>query len=339
MWVFASAALAYETDQLTDRDQPLGDVAEIANRWADELLAEAVLETNRATRCDENLERTHRELAQQIARATARPDYVEGRELAGFGYVEYAARLETADIPRRSFQSRDDIYGDLTPSESIVLGVAGVASTIRLAGELVGTDKVDHFFLLGYQYARASRFGRDPEAAYRWGVLTELSLYGQLTSNVFSYADLSANAAGYDFYVGLLDAGSMFQLEDGCVRQVRPFDWEEWVTPGWDEVLNPSVLNPEVRASVQRRLIAHRDEYCASYARTAEVDAQRRVEALAERQRYVVGQVPASDDLITLDWLCAEGAAAADWDLPQQGLVDRVRESGTRLLTWIERGL
>ncbi len=339
MWLLVPAASAYETDQLTGRELPLEDVSEVANRWADELLAEAVLETNRLTRCSHGVNRTQRELAQQIARATARPDYVEGRELKGFGYVEYAARLEEADIPRRTFVDRADIYADLTPADSLVLGVAGVASTIRLGGELIGTDKVDHFFLLGYQYARVSRFGRDPEAAYRWGVITEISLYGQLASNVFSYADLAANAAGYDFYVGLLQQGSLFQLQGGCVVQSRPFDWEDWVTPAWDEVLNPSVPNVDVRRSVERRLVDRREQYCETYRQTSVADAARRVEVIAARDRYVVGPAPASDELMSLDWLCGPGSSALDWAWSEPGLAEWMGEARARLNGWRDRSL
>jgi len=310
--LLASAAYAYETDQLTDRLEVLADATALADEEADRLLAIAIQRTNAETRCKADTEATRRILANRIAEVTARPQYVPERKMAGFGYGVYAAWLETGPIERRSFFVRDDLYGALTPGESPVLSTVGTCSTIRLAGQLVGTDKPDHFWGLGYQYAQASAWGKDPAAALRWGTLTEKTFYGLLTSNVFSYADLAANYAGYQFYVGLLSEGSAIQRgPDDCVEQERGFEWREWVTPDWDEVWNPSVYNRYVQAAVQDRLRARRGEYCTEYLKYRDDYLPRLATALSEHPLYAAARAPDHRDSFELESVCADYIVAA----------------------------
>lgn len=195
----------------------------------------------------------------------------------GLGYGAYAAFLETAPMDRREFLDHSDIYGDLKPTDSAVLGAAGVCSTIRVAGVLLGTDKLDHFFDQGFDYLQESHWGRAPHRAIVWGTATELGAYGLLTSNVFSFADLHANRRGYQFYTELLTRRSAVRRDaDGCVAAVRAFDWADWVDDGYDEVLNPSTYGPEVGAAVAHRLAQERDTVCAGYEKWgADVELRR----------------------------------------------------------------
>jgi hypothetical protein len=136
---------------------------------------------------------------------------------------------------------------------SAILRVWGPASTIQLAGVLLGTDKLDHFWDQGYDYFRVSKHGLDPERAVRWGTRTELGPWGEATTGVFSYADLAANYDGHQFYATLLSPTSGIVRDDeGCVRMVRPFDWAEWIDWHYDEALNPSVFTEGVAADVER---------------------------------------------------------------------------------------
>ncbi|MDP2309666.1 MAG: hypothetical protein Q8P18_26840 [Pseudomonadota bacterium] len=56
-------AAAYETDQLTARDQPLEDGLALANARVNELFVTAVERVNQRTRCKASDERTRRVLA------------------------------------------------------------------------------------------------------------------------------------------------------------------------------------------------------------------------------------------------------------------------------------
>jgi hypothetical protein len=310
--LLVATALAYETDQLTRRGEPLADVLKEANAAANVWLVEAMGRANTVTGCRAGEERARRVLASAIYAFTARNRYVPARgQLAGFGYGVFSAWLEQAPIARREFRARDDIYGELKPSESLVLGTVGVCSTISLGGVLMGTDKLDHFWEQGYEYYVESAYGKNDTRAKRWGVGTEKGPYGLLTSDVFSFADLYANWAGYRFYTGLLREGSVFRLDErGCVAQTRPFDWSEWVDDAMDEVYDPPVYDPHVAEHVDLHLDRERAEICAGYAVWGEEAARRRTAVLMRRSEWVHESAPAWVDEWDLEGLCAGSAVA-----------------------------
>lgn len=305
MLLLLRLALPYETDQLTERDVPLRDVREAANAKVDAILAEAIDTVNLNPGCGTTDAALREALAREIHILTSKDTYIPGRRLAGLGYGRFAAWMETTLPDLRSFPDRRDIYGAVGPRQSLVLDEVGPCSTFNLAGVLVGSDKPDHFFDEGYFYALRSKWGKREARAIRWGTFTELSVYGLLTSAVFSYADLAANFAGYRFYVGLLSEGSVVRRgEDGCVHPTRPFDWAEWVDPSWDEVRNPSVYPRRVQKRVEEHLRAHRDSYCASYARWGEGYSAELYPMLRETPVYASPKAPSRVDPFQLDQLC-----------------------------------
>lgn len=305
-WFAPHPSYAYETDQLTNRADSLPDVRLAANAAVDAYLDAAIRATNAALGCRAPTSRVRRRLAAEIYQATARPTPVEERGVVdGLGFGAYAAFLESGPIPRRDFRDRTDIYGGLTPTESLVVGTVGVCSTINLGGVLVGTDKPDHFFAQGYDYFRKSHWGRNPRRAVRWGTATERGAYGRLTSDVFSFADLHANRRGYTFYAGLLQAGGAVRRgPDGCVVAVRGFDWAEWIDDAYDEVLNPSTYGPRVEADVNARIAAERESICKGF-RTWGADVLRRREKVAALvEGDAEGTAPARGPGTDFDALC-----------------------------------
>jgi hypothetical protein len=313
------AALAYETDQLTDRGEPLEDVLDPANARMDVLLGEAVVRANLDTRCQGTDAQMRVALGRRIFQQTSRDTYVSGRDgLEGFGYGAYSAWLETAPIDKRTFTDRHDIYGEVAPGEGFILSAAGVCSTIRLGGVLLGTDKLDHFLGEGYAYAEVSHWGEYPERALRWGTRTELTIFGMMTSSAFSFADLRANWDGYRFYSGLLGPDSEFRrTEEGCVTQSRPFDWTEWINTEYDEVLNPPVYVTRVAREVTARLAERRDAYCRGYEEWGVGLASRVLAELAGDPGYVWYGAPERTDPFQLDALCASHRPAA----PEPGTI------------------
>jgi len=307
MSLLFSHAFAYETDQLTDRHVALRDAEQVADDEANRLLYQAVERTNEQTGCHSSPRTTHRLLAQNIYDITEFPTFVKGRgELAGFGYGAYGAFLETdPGVDRRSFLDADDLYDHVGPAESAVLGTVGVCSTVQIAGVLVGTDKPDHFWAQGYEYFGASKRGRLPERAKEWGVSSELGAYGLLTSGVFSFADLAANWQGYLFYVGLLGERSAIQVgEDGCVAQVRPFRWRDWLSDAMDEVVNPPAYRKGVAEGVLEHLEAHADEVCEDYRRWRVPVGFRRAQAWGAQEDQLTSRAPEREDEWQLDELC-----------------------------------
>lgn len=305
------SALAYETDQLTARLAPLKDAAEAADAEMDRILAEAAASVNATTGCRRRDGVTRRRLAYEVYRLATPEEPIEDREkLAKFGHGSYAAFLETSPrVDRRTFLDRSDIYGDVPPADSLVLGIAGVASTVRLGGVLMGTDKVDHFLEQGFQYFLVSGFGKNDTRAVRFGTRTEMSGYGLLTSKAFSWADLYANWQGYQFYKTLLADGSVFARDDeGCVVRTRNWRWAEWLDDAADEAINPPVYTPKVEEAVRQRLQHHRDAVCADYATWGPAAAARRAEIVAREQAHVSPEAPPRVDPWGLDALCATDA-------------------------------
>jgi hypothetical protein len=147
--------------------------------------------------------------------------------------------LEDAALQGKYLRHLDDsLYHDAYPPGF------NDSNIIKVAGCLVGTDKIDHFFDQGYAYWRVSTYGQDDRRAVDYGVASELGWYGIAVAGVFSYADLRANWAGYRFFKNL---GGYFRLDARQhMSQSRQFDWAEWVDWQWDEWLNPSALTQEL---------------------------------------------------------------------------------------------
>lgn len=258
-------AHAFESDQVTSRQDPPTDARLVANAHANALLWQAAVRTNRLTRCALDDARTQEELARQVHRAMGGREYVPARgNQPPMGFGAYAAWLETGPVDRDSHAERDDLYAGVKVGDSLILAAFGPSSTVALGPWLVGTDKIDHFWIQGYDYFRRSREGRMPSRAVDWGTRTERGIWGLRTTGVFSYADLAANYDGMHFYTGLLGPGSVLQRDaQGCVVLDRAFDWAEWVDWRYDEVLNPSVYKEGMADALLDGLAESAPWFCA----------------------------------------------------------------------------
>lgn len=309
MATVSQPALAYETDQLTRRLEALSDAALSADDEANRMLAAAVLRTNEQTGCSSSVRETRRLLAGNIHGITAVPTFVQGRgQLAGLGYGAYGAWLETDPrVDRRSFADADDIYAQVSPGENLVVTTVGVCSTIQLAGILMGTDKPDHFWSQGYEYFRASKRGRHDAAAIRWGTSSERGRYGLLTSGAFSYADIAANWAGYQFYKQLLTESSPLTLDrEGCVARAAPFRWVDWITNAVDEGLNPPRYTDAVRDAVRDHLVLRRESICSDYRVWGPVAAERIEAIILGEETQLSSKAPGRVDEWQLEALCTK---------------------------------
>lgn len=269
MWwlILALGAGAYESDQLTDREVPLADSTDRANAVLNQLLAEAAARTNRRTRCQADFDRTHHELARAIKVVTARGAMVFQRGLfRAPGFTTYSALMETdPEVVRRDWMVREDVYADVTLWQSVILTLAGPSSTVAVDGELVGTDKFDHFLNFGHRAWKLSRNGRFPERVEEFDRRSERYFFGLLTSKTYSYGDIAANNDGYEFFRGLLHEDSVLRLEDGCVVLDEPFDWGEYVDWRYDEALNPPLHTRLVQKRVDVRIEREPERYCRAW--------------------------------------------------------------------------
>lgn len=258
--LLAGAAHAAEVDSFTRR-HALGDSAPFLNQVVNVWMEEAVIEANRPpliTRltageragCDET--RLMAALKDRFA------DYLVGQ-------LESFANESTAlDSIRTTFA--DSIYRDLNFSESpTVLLTERLAVLIRLGDVYLGSDKLGHFFTEGRTYY-TRYIAENERSALRYGELTESSFYGELTTGIFSYADLAANLNGLRFWNSILakkpdpiDGTQPVRPYIGCTegkwRRLRPFDWRDYVDPAWDEALNCNAYRDDaVLKKVTRRI-------------------------------------------------------------------------------------
>ena len=162
------------------------------------------------------------------------------------------------------------------------------SSTIQLHGHFVGTDKIGHFFAMGYHYFNvyqmARALGKTHEeglqhAADICGWTTENSFLGLTSTAIYSNADLAANYLGLKFYLNLyrpvkingqlepaivVRDGDYWKIRDGLHKHSPLFS--KYVSAHWDEVLNPCHLEASFREFTRKEIYSRRNRLLDWYA-------------------------------------------------------------------------
>lgn len=288
----AAAAAGYETDQYTHRLQPIADaqpeLERLVNRTLDRVAAEWRGGADRY-----------------------RFTLAVFNELGGLYWVDRIERLAllSPSIERLPQFRHDSIYNGLPFTARRVNFVFGVGRTLRLAGSLVGSDKLGHFFSQGKKYYFSRLAGWRETHILGRGVFNERWLFGQLTTSIYSNADLVANYEGYLFYRSLFEDGIVpgkaaivrFEADRAAIQ--RPFSWSDHVNDYWDEALNPSHMSPEMAKSIQKAIL----QVCPDYARVPEAFRVRNEAALAARYAGI-GLKPAPEN--SVPFVCGSESAA-----------------------------
>jgi hypothetical protein len=156
---------------------------------------------------------------------------------------------------------RDNIYSGIYPE------LFNKNYIIKVGGEFVGPDKIDHFFDQGYSYWVKSNFGRDDLKAKSFGVDSEYGWYGLLSGGVFSYADLRANWGGYQFYKYLFlgEKSHLLVSDDGIVSIRRRFNWSEHIDWQFDELKNPCIYSKANTKKIYRYFRENQESYDETY--------------------------------------------------------------------------
>jgi hypothetical protein len=144
-------------------------------------------------------------------------------------------------------------------------------------------------------------------------------IFGQLTTGVFSNADLVANYEGYLFYRSLFEdgvvdgKGPIVGWQGDRPQLLRPFDWADHVNDYWDEALNPSFLSPGLQRWMDKTL----PSLCPDFRQDPEAFYPHNGTALA--QRYA--QLGLKTALWNrLDQVCREEPESAASELIEPGL-------------------
>ena len=243
---------AYETDQYTHRLQPIAD-SEVE---LDRLMNEGLSRVAAKWRGGEDRS------------AFSHAVYAE---LGGLYWVDRIERraMKSPAIEHLPQYRHQSIFAGAPFWARRVNAVFGVGRTIRLCGTLVGSDKLGHFVSQGVKYYRSRLAGwKEPRVLWR-GQFNERWIFGQLTTSVYSNADLVANYEGYLFYRSLFEDGvvagkpRIVRFAGGRATIARPFAWADHVNDYWDEALNPSYFSPGLGRAVRAALLAVCDDYKA----------------------------------------------------------------------------
>lgn len=137
------------------------------------------------------------------------------------------------------------------------------AATVDIDGTVLGTDKIVHFVNVGriyhakYEELRRQGLADEPAVAATIRATSANPFYsedgflGIFSTGIHSNADLAADLAGFKFYrnlsetvrIGTRQLGPMLQRDGPHWRVVMPAGSQRFaafVTPHWNEVLNPN---------------------------------------------------------------------------------------------------
>ena len=279
---------AYETDQFSNRLNPISD-------------STALL--------DEKVNQTIQTIVSQWHGPRNDWKFVDAvfHRIGGHHWVDKIERwaMKSPEIQRLKPSRRESIYQGHPFWATRVAGIFGVGPTIKVNGQLIGSDKLGHFLSQGRKFYRRYLESGDEKQAAEQSAFTERALFGQMTTGVYSNADLVANYEGYRFYRSLFEDGFiegkpaiLAWSDDHWIIQ-RPFTWADHVNAYWDEALNidhyDHILYPHMKARLET--------FCPDYHAAPEKYVIQDEDRL--RQRYADLQLRDTSEL-RLDHLCRD---------------------------------
>jgi hypothetical protein len=309
----AGAAHAFETDQFTNRLEmlrELTDSRDALNALMNAKIKKAVDEWN--PRWGEN----HALFAKKVRGIPFPVNIWVGVEMDSELSPLIDRRLPSA----KNIYSKADIEGRrLGIGEQILPNVEGhrrlnwlvrLSSTIKIAGVLLGTDKLGHFLSEGYDAYVKGLNGGGVRAAMKWAYHAENTFEGYEVFGVFSNGDLTANYEGYLFYRSLSEDGvvngklAIVKWVDGKPIIQRDFDWADHVNDYWDEALNPCFYIEALQRSVYPKL----EDLCVDYVKNPQAYVPRDEDVLKQKYSLLKYRPNLRD---RLDQVCAPATMSA----------------------------
>ena len=222
-----TAVYSYETDPLTHRFVEIDDSTELLNKEVNLALSEVV----KSWKGPKN----NNKLVKQVYLKLGGHHWVDKLEK----FVNKSELIEK--LPTKRYQS---FYADFPFWASRVTGLMGIGPIFKLNEQLVGSDKLGHFFSQGKKfYFRFNKLGSVKQAAQK-SAFTERAIFGQKTTGTYSNADLVANFEGFLFYRSFFEdevipgKQALFKWHDDHWQLQRYFDWKDHVNAYWDEGIN-----------------------------------------------------------------------------------------------------
>ena len=290
--LLAATGLAYETDQFSNRLQPLEDCTALLDGRVNESIAQAVAGWRGPPE--------ERRVVDAIY-----------HDIGGHHWVDRIERwaMQSDQVDRLTPDRYDSIYRGHPLWATRVAALFGVGPTIKLNGVLIGSDKLGHFISQGRKFWRRYLKYEDEARAAEHSAYTERALFGQMTTGVYSNADLVANYEGYRFFRSLFEDGVVpgkpailaWQGDHWSVQ--RRFTFADHVNAYWDEALNVNHFDALLYPHMRERLL----EFCGDFFE--EPDRYRIGDEAALARRYDHLQLRDTSEL-RLDTLCPESLTA-----------------------------
>jgi len=245
-----SFVMAYETDQVNNRQQQLLDATSAMNKQVNLAIGAAITGMRG--------ERNDMKVVNAVFHQVGSPHWVDK--------IERWAMVSN-DVERLSTPADQTIYSGHPVWATRVAGVSGIGATITVDDTLVGSDKFGHFFSQGRKFYKRWLKSNDERQAAKHSAYTERAIFGQMTTGSYSNADLVANYEGYLFYRSLFEdnvvtnkPAILVWKQDHWIMQ-RPFDWADHVNDYWDEALNVSYYDKLLYPYMKERFLTFCDAY------------------------------------------------------------------------------
>jgi len=246
----AAPAVGYESDQYTNRSQPIEDSTEVLNRQVNAAIAEIVADWHKG----------HDEMA--VVNAIY-------WKIGGVHWVDHIEKwaMKSDEVDHLDIPRYHSVFSGQPFWAVRVTALFGVGKTIMVNGQLIGTDKLGHFISQGRKFYRRFRKSGSEAQAARRSAFTERAIFGQMSNGIYSNADLVANYEGHRFFRSLFEDDiipgkpAILRWQDGGWVIQRDFDWADHVNEYWDEALNVNHFDAVLYKHMRERLISYCPEY------------------------------------------------------------------------------
>ncbi|MBA3536481.1 MAG: hypothetical protein H0T84_07725 [Tatlockia sp.] len=177
----------------------------------------------------------------------------------------------------------------------------GLAPTINMYEHYLGTDKLGHFFMQGHSYYKLYMYflngGKSAEQAHRamirYGQVIEQSYMGTVINGIYSNADLSANYAGWKFYMNLFHHIRIGHRSLPPLLVLKGNRWEFTKHVNKDELLKPYItdnlneaLNPSRYAYSRGQIRNQVKKRCANWIERRGITKEIIIAKLQETKRW-----------------------------------------------------
>jgi hypothetical protein len=241
---FSSFLIATELDSFSLRDLSLKDATHEINHIMNSYIQESIKEANEWGICDEEAFRENLH-----------------HRMSGIFWTDFENKILNSSIEYYSVSRAESIYQDISFFKAPALYLAKLGPLLRLGEYFIGSDKFGHFIAQGYDYYRMIYHdNKSLEEALDFGEKTENTYFGLESTAIYSYADLTANYHGLEFWKKIIHSAPQIDSYVSCHNnyyyRTNFFDWRDYIDAAWDEAINCNAYRSQEIANLVASRIA-----------------------------------------------------------------------------------